>query len=113
MRKAESGEWGPKCINKQNKKSILHKVIMRMYHGLGVRLTQASVLPISKEYVDLVRIRASLPFHIQTSGKEWPGWLRLDVVSFSSISLLLLSSSMTQSDISGSPRVGAVESRMG
>lgn len=94
--RTESGEWGPKCINTQNKKGILHKLIMWIYRELGVRLTQASVLPISKEYLGLIRIRASLSFHVQTSEKEWPGWLRLDVVSFSSISLLSLSSSMSQ-----------------
>jgi len=62
-----------------------------MYHELGVRLTRASVLPISKEYVGLVRIRTSLPFHIQISGKEWPGWLRMDVaLVFPSCCSLLL-----------------------
>ena len=110
MQRTESGEWGPKGINKQNKKGILHKLIMWMYHELGVRLTRASVLPISKEYVGLVRIRTSLPFHSQISGKEWPGWLRMDVaLVFPSCCSLLL----WFRNISGSPRVGAVESRMG
>ena len=113
MRRNGSGEWGPKCINKQNKKGVLHKLIMLMYHALGVKLTQASVLPAPQGISGPGWYQSFTALQSSDLRGECAGWLRLDVVSFSSISLMLFFSSMTYSDVSGSSRVGAVGSSKG